>query len=257
VENTLVARPRVATSPSWGRIGLVYGGASLVVAALFVAARALAPLAGPLPVLASVVAGTLAILLVGSLAEWVVHGKLMHWRTKLQPFRLAYELHHRAHHWLHYRPDGYLKDEVTWVSMWPPRPERCSRERSAKVSAILGQGLFYAVFAIAPIALAWWVTANVAFTGALFLGSAAIVYLAVHLHDAVHCPGHTRLERFSWFWWLDRHHYLHHVDTRANVNFLLPLGDLLLGTLRLELTPDERERWPSYEEARAVVHAAG
>lgn len=71
---------------------------------------------------------------------------------------------------------------------------------------------------------------------------------------AIHCPGHSPLERARWFRWLDRHHYIHHVDTRANVNFLLPLGDLLLGTLRRELRADELARWPTWEQARAVVH---
>lgn len=52
------------------------------------------------------------------------------------------------------------------------------------------------------------------------------------------------------------HHYIHHVDTRANVNILLPLGDLLLGTLRRELTAAELARWPRYEEARQTVRPA-
>jgi len=67
------------------------------------------------------------------------------------------------------------------------------------------------------------------------------------------CPGHSPLERFRWFWALDRHHYLHHIDTRANVNFLMPLGDLLLGTLRTRMTPAEAARWPSYAAARNHV----
>ena len=73
------------------------------------------------------------------------------------------------------------------------------------------------------------------------------------MHDAVHCPGHSPLERFRWFWALDRHHYLHHIDTRANVNLLLPVGDLLLGTLRTRMTAAEAARWPSYAAARARV----
>ncbi|MBI3726279.1 hypothetical protein HY251_20330 [bacterium] len=90
----------------------------------------------------------------------------------------------------------------------------------------------------------------------LVIVALAIIAFAIHLHDSVHCPGHSVLERSRWFRSLDRHHYLHHVDTHANVNFLLPLADLLLGTLRRDLSASERERWPTYEQARAVVHPA-
>jgi hypothetical protein len=46
---------------------------------------------------------------------------------------------------------------------------------------------------------------------------------------------------------------MYHIDTQANVNFILPLGDLLLGTLRTRMTPGEQARWPSYADARANV----
>jgi hypothetical protein len=77
------------------------------------------------------------------------------------------------------------------------------------------------------------------------------IFLFVRLHDAVHYPGQTRLEWLPGFGALDRHHYLHHIDPGANVNFLLPLGDLLLGTLRTRRTAWERTRFPAYADARA------
>jgi hypothetical protein len=52
----------------------------------------------------------------------------------------------------------------------------------------------------------------------------------------------------SGFW--NKHHYIHHIDTRANTNFLLPLADLLMGTLRRQLSSAELMRWPSYAAAR-------
>src|SRR5262249_1003441 len=54
-----------------------------------------------------------------------------------------------------------------------------------------------------------------------------------------------------WFPFLERHHYIHHVDTEANVNFLLPLADWLFGTLRCSLTAEELARHGSLAEARA------
>ncbi len=256
--NQLATPPRPAAAraaaPSRARLLLVFGGAACVVALLGWLARALSAADGLLAVATSVAAGAAAILLVGSLAEWVVHGVLMHRRTRLPLLRLVYDLHHRAHHWLHYRPDGYLKDRVTYVPVVPPRPERATRDALPALGAILGQVVFYGVFAAPLVAAAWLATGNVAFAATFAAGAAAIIALAIHLHDAIHCPGHSPLERARWFRWLDRHHYIHHVDTRANVNFLLPLGDLLLGTLRRELRADELARWPTWEQARAVVH---
>ncbi len=241
-------------SPSRTRLVAVHGGGAAIVAALSLAARALAQTPGPLAVAGSVVCGLVAMLHVATLAEWYVHGTLMHSRHPL--LRKVYELHHRAHHWVHYRPDTYLRDGVTYVP-WDGAAERTCRTRGEELGAIGGQAAFYTLFAVPPVAAAWLLTANVAFALAGALVAAATVLLAIHLHDAVHCPGHSRLERFAWFRWLHRHHYTHHVDTGANVNFLLPLGDLLLGTLRRELTPAELAKFPTYEEACAVVHPAG
>jgi sterol desaturase/sphingolipid hydroxylase (fatty acid hydroxylase superfamily) len=222
-------------------------------AALAVAGRALATVASPIGVGASALLGAAAMLLASSVVEWLVHGRLMHRRSRLPLVHLAYDLHHRAHHWTHYPPDAYVQDEVTYVPLVPPRPERACTTPGETAFAALGQALFYASFSLPIVAVAWAVTANAAFVIACGIVGAAVVGLAVHVHDAVHCPDHSPFERFRWFWALDRHHYLHHIDTRANVNFLLPLGDLLFGTLRTKMSPAEAARWPSYAAARANV----
>ncbi|MST32120.1 hypothetical protein GHK86_05190 [Acidimicrobiaceae bacterium USS-CC1] len=59
------------------------------------------------------------------------------------------------------------------------------------------------------------------------------------------------MEAQPWFAFLDRHHYIHHVDLGANLNFLLPLADYLFGTLRVELTPEELARHGPLEAAKA------
>jgi len=91
----------------------------------------------------------------------------------------------------------------------------------------------------------WLCARNSWFTAAAGLTSAVLIFLFIRIHDAVHYPGASSLERLRWFWFLDRHDYIHHVDNSANTNFLLPLGDLLMGTLRRELTPLELKRWPA------------
>ena len=69
-------------------------------------------------------------------------------------------------------------------------------------------------------------------------------------------PGsHRIVEADPWFRFLDRHHYIHHVALGANLNFLLPLADLLFGTLRRQMTPEELAQ-PRPTRAREG-HAAG
>jgi sterol desaturase/sphingolipid hydroxylase (fatty acid hydroxylase superfamily) len=235
------------------RVATVLATALVLCADLALVGRALAPAPSFASRAASALAGIVAMLLACSVIEWLVHGKLMHRRSRLPLLNLAYDLHHKAHHWIHYPPDAYVQDEVTYVPLVPPRPERACRTLRETLFAALGQGLFYASFSVPVVAVAWALTQNGPFVAAGAIVGVTFAALAVHVHDAVHCPGHSPLERFRWFWALDRHHYLHHIDTQANVNFLLPIADWLLGTLRTGTTPTEAIRWPTYAEARANV----
>jgi sterol desaturase/sphingolipid hydroxylase (fatty acid hydroxylase superfamily) len=82
--------------------------------------------------------------------------------------------------------------------------------------------------------------------------------LFITVHDTIHRPGsHRLLEAQPWFRFLDNHHYIHHVDTEANVNFLLPLADWLFGTLRRSLTAEELRLHGSRQEAKAELVGVG
>ncbi len=91
----------------------------------------------------------------------------------------------------------------------------------------------------------------------MIVSGLVVSYLLIRVHDVIHYPANRLMERQAWFQFLDRHHYIHHIDTRANLNFLLPLCDLSFGTLRLELSPKERRRWPSFEEAKRLESTVG
>ena len=53
------------------------------------------------------------------------------------------------------------------------------------------------------------------------------------LHWVMHVPHAVRfLLRFRWFRFLDAHHKIHHKYMLSNLNVILPLADLVLGTLR-------------------------
>ncbi len=246
----------VGPRPSAVRVlGVLLGVGGTTALGLGALARALAPhAASALGLLASVASGVIAMLVIGSLAEWLVHRFLMHRRWPV--IGIAYDLHHRAHHWVHYPPGAYLKSKVTYVPVFPPRPKELCATPVSRLVAALSQAVFYAVFAAPILACGWLLTSNLPFVLSLGAVASGIIFLAVHVHDSVHCPGHSPLERFRWFWFLDHHHYVHHVDNDANTNFLLPLGDLLFGTLRRELTAGELRHFPPYEEARVLSEPA-
>lgn len=90
--------------------------------------------------------------------------------------------------------------------------------------------------------------------GPLFTASLAFLsYLLAYVHGCIHNPQGRWIERQGWFMWLDRHHYIHHVDQTANINFLLPLCDLLFGTRKAQMSPEEASHNPSFEEAKPLA----
>jgi hypothetical protein len=244
---------RVA-EPSAVRVFAVFAGVSAALAGLVLLARWLAPSAATLGgSLASLAAGAVATLLAASIIEWAVHRWIMHRPTRLPLLRLAYEHHHRAHHWINFPPDQYIQaGPVQYVPLWTGRLDRVATSPLAWAATVASHLAFYAAFAVVLVlAPAWLWSGNTVFAWSVTATSVVVLFLFIHAHDAMHYPGLSPIERLRWFKWLDHHHYIHHVDTGANTNFLLPLGDLLLGTLRRELAAEELRRWPSYEQARA------
>lgn len=78
-----------------------------------------------------------------------------------------------------------------------------------------------------------------------------VVYYAGYegLHYFMHKPRVDFIERSGWFQFLKKHHRIHHVHMNRNLNVLLPLADLLLGTLVTEM-PETSATPPS---ARALA----
>jgi len=62
-------------------------------------------------------------------------------------------------------------------------------------------------------------------------------------HHLMHKPRFPFIERSQWFQFLKRHHRIHHIYMNRNLNVLLPLADLVFGTLVTKMpvpvaTPD-------------------
>jgi hypothetical protein len=193
--------------------------------------------------------------LIGAVGEWLVHRFVMHRRWPGRIFQVIFDLHHRAHHFVHFTPDRYIHDgPINYVPVWPAQPEKLCESTASRWLSMGSQFFFYSVVTVVTVLLPTaWLARDPLFIATFVATMAAEVFLFVRLHDAVHYPGATWVEHLPGFDWLDRHHYMHHIDTRSNTNFLLPLGDWLFGTLRRRPTPWEAARFPTYQQARQTL----
>lgn len=195
--------------------------------------------------------GVLLVPIAASPIEWLVHRYVYH-----QPvFKKLFPIFsvHTSHHFSYF---------PTWryVTNGPARRlpvSQTDREVADKpfdnASIRLTHFAWYMTFGLVMIWLpGWFITSNWWFTSGLIAGSAIVSNLFIVVHDTIHRPGsHRYVEAQRWFDFLDMHHYIHHVELGVNLNFLLPLADLLFGTLRRQLTPDEVRTYGTLDAAKA------
>jgi sterol desaturase/sphingolipid hydroxylase (fatty acid hydroxylase superfamily) len=206
--------------------------AAAIVALLAAAAGAPGSAAGALVAGGS---GVAMAALVFSVWEWSFHRYLYH-RDRGGLLRPLFLTHHRDHHFVYFPPWRLTSD--TWddgsagahPSVWTPVAStllgRQVTVSDRLVYVVLGVGLIGGGGALA--------TGHWAFLWGTCAAGVVITLTFTRVHAAIHHPGsHPLLERLPWFPFLARHHDLHHLDTEANANFLLPLADWLFGTLRV------------------------
>lgn len=204
------------------------------------------PAHGPLAVLL----GVALIPFVASPIEWFVHRYVYH-EPVVRPLAPIFTVH-TAHHYAFFPTWRYVTSgPARRLSIRRRTPDvHGSGFRNAGVR--LAHFSWYMTLGVVVVWLpAWLVTHDVAFLVGLVVASAVVSNLFIVVHDTIHRPGsHRIVEAQPWFAFLDRHHYVHHVDLGANLNFLLPLADLLYGTLRTSLTADEVARHGPLEVAK-------
>ncbi len=197
--------------------------------------------------------GVLFTIIPASILEWIVHRYVYH-RNRFAPLAQIYRIHHRGHHaaifptW-RYTTNGPVRRhpiaEADVSRLYPPG----WRNVISKVSHF---AFYMAIGVVCIWTPVWLLTHNVLFLASIIVTSAVLSDLFVRVHDAIHYPGQFRLiEAQPWFRFIERHHFIHHVDMEANINFLLPLADWCYGTLRTELTPDEIARHGTLERPKA------
>lgn len=244
---TMVASPHRSVNPL-----RIAGG----VAAILGAAAGLLALEATLPGTpwgwaASMALGICLVPLLASPVEWFVHRYTFHRPT----VPAIYDIHHRSHHHVFFPTWRYVTAgpprRVPLVGSKSRRDEGATTARE-NTAIHLAHFAFYATLGVTLLCVpVWLLTGRPPLLVGMAVSLVMVAELMVLVHDSIHRPGiHPRLERSAWFLRLDRHHYIHHVDTEANVNFLLPMADWLFGTLRTTLTDRELARHGSWERAR-------
>lgn len=151
-----------------------------------------------------------------SFFEWVLHRHVMH-RIFLF-LRYPFRAHALTHHGIfdggqdyHLRSDEHAgKVRMAW---W-----------NAPVLLLVN----------APVAvLVAWAVGSV-WAGGGFMAAIAVYYAAYeYLHWCMHVPRPRWFQSTRLFRRLDRHHRMHHLRPDRNLNVVLPLADVVVGTLIL------------------------
>ena len=160
--------------------------------------------------------GLAAGAVVASFFEWTLHRFLMH--KRMRAFLYPFEKHALVHHHV-FKGDAmyhliHAEDRKTIPKAWWNGP--------VLVSVVL------LPFLAASFFMHRWG----------FLSGAALacmVYFTAYeyMHWCMHLPKGRHMERSGIFYRLNGHHLLHHRYMNKNFNVVLPLADLLLGTIRL------------------------
>lgn len=161
---------------------------------------------------------------------------------------------HTAHHFAYFPTWRYITGGS--AKRLPLRTEAgsVSDDPITNAGIRLAHFVWYMTFGVVFMWIpAWLVTHDVVFLAGTIFGSVIVSNLFIVVHDTIHRPGsHRVVEAQPWFNFLDNHHYIHHVALGSNLNFLLPMADLLFGTLQLQLTDEQLRAHGSLKRAKLL-----
>jgi hypothetical protein len=154
----------------------------------------------------------------GSLFEWTLHRYFMHRSPMAKIFRYPFERHTLVHHHIFKADHTYHlvneADKKTIPMAWWNGP----------VIVALCQ-LPFLVWAF--FSHKWGVLCGASVACTLYFTAYE------YMHWCMHLPKKRHVERSGIFFRLNGHHLLHHRYMGKNFNVVMPLADLLLGTLLL------------------------
>ncbi len=160
--------------------------------------------------------GAIASCIVASLCEWAVHRFVMH--KPVWKFRYPFERHALIHHHIFKADHTYHlineHDKETIPMAWWNGP----------VLIAIGT---------VPFLITSWIWGQWGFYVGAVIACAAYYGAYEYMHWCMHLPRKRNVERSGIFFRLNGHHLLHHRYMGKNFNVVLPLADLLFGTLLL------------------------
>ena len=189
-------------------------------------------------ILATVLVGSLVAVVQASFVEWAFHRYWLHrpWLPKD-----CFTQHTLIHHQLCKFDDTFhVTDE---------------EQHEALTFAWWGGPLLIAINMVPWALIAWALHASgVALPYLAFMITVAagisVYYVGYEsLHYFMHKPTIPFVERSRLFQFIKKHHRIHHVHMNRNLNVLVPLADLLLGTLVTEIPPTG----PTSGDARRIA----
>jgi hypothetical protein len=148
-----------------------------------------------------------------SFFEWTLHKYIMH--TNLKWFSYPFKAHAVTHH-------GIFKSDHTY---------HIQDEKHRKTVPMAWWNAPVMWLMHVPLALGvQYLVGHPIFWGAI---GAMMAYYGTYeyLHWCMHVPRQRNVERSGIFFRLNGHHLLHHRYMGKNLNVVLPLADLMLGTL--------------------------
>ncbi len=160
--------------------------------------------------------GFITAVVFASFFEWALHRYFMH--RPIGRFDYAFRAHALVHHQTFKADHTYHlineKDKKTIPMAWWNGP----------VLIALGS---------IPFLLASWAVGTWAITVGALIATASYYGAYEYMHWCMHLPKKRDIERSGIYFRLNGHHLLHHRYMHKNFNVVLPLADLILGTLLL------------------------
>lgn len=152
-----------------------------------------------------------------SFFEWLLHRFVMH---KKLFGEYAYNAHDVVHH-----------GEFGWNQTYHLINEKTQRKE--KIPMAIWNGPLLIVIASVP---SFWLSSHFD-RWEIFLGQFFVLCLYYglyeYMHWCMHLPKKRKIERTGVFFRLNGHHLLHHRYKNRNFNVVLPIADVLTGTLLL------------------------
>jgi hypothetical protein len=162
-----------------------------------------------------------------SFPEWLVHRNVMHRVFTIFGFKFTYP--YKGHAQTHHRI--FRGDESYHLAN---HEEADLRHDQKTIPMAWWNGIVLVAIASLPFLL-WNFFKPTWFMVIPVVVSIACYYCTYeYIHWCMHKPLNRWFERTRLYKWIDQHHRLHHLHQGKNFNVVLPLADLLLGTLYVE-----------------------